>query len=189
MSQRLLRVHQLLPASQANGPGTRAVIWLQGCTLACPACFNPQTHPRQAGRGMTTGRLMSWLASLAGAIDGLTVSGGEPLQQMQPLLDLLQGVHDSLGLPVILFTGYTWQEIQAMPQSPRLARLVDVILAGRYQAENRLASGLLGSANKTAHFLTGVYTQADLDAVPPAEVLIQPDGEMVLSGINPLIWP
>ena len=138
---------------------------------------------------MTPRQVLSWLASLASTIDGLTISGGEPLQQMQSLLDLLQGVHATMRLPVILFTGFTWQEIQAMPQSPRLTRLVDVILAGRYQAENRLASGLLGSTNKSVHFLTGVYSQVDLDTVPPAEVLIQPDGDMMLSGINPLIWP
>ncbi|HPO59166.1 MAG TPA: hypothetical protein PLV53_10005, partial [Anaerolineaceae bacterium] len=62
----------------------------------------------------------------------------------------------------------------------------DVLLAGRYLQEERVASGLLGSANKTVHLLTPRYTLADLLAVPEAEITIAPDGEIHLSGINPL---
>ncbi|MCU0780030.1 MAG: radical SAM protein [Akkermansiaceae bacterium] len=39
-----LRLHAFLPRSRANGPGWRSVVWVQGCSLGCPGCFNPQTH-------------------------------------------------------------------------------------------------------------------------------------------------
>ena len=42
-----LRLHAFLPRSRANGPGWRSVVWVQGCSLGCPGCFNPQTHDRE----------------------------------------------------------------------------------------------------------------------------------------------
>jgi pyruvate-formate lyase-activating enzyme len=43
-----LRLHQFLPSSHTNGPGLRAVLWVQGCSLGCPRCFNPATHSARA---------------------------------------------------------------------------------------------------------------------------------------------
>jgi anaerobic ribonucleoside-triphosphate reductase activating protein len=63
-----------------------------------------------------------------------------------------------------------------------------VLLAGRYDERLRLARGLMGSANKTAHFLTDRYGPKDLAAVPEAEVVITPSGEVVTTGIDPLEW-
>jgi anaerobic ribonucleoside-triphosphate reductase activating protein len=44
-----LQVHSFLESSSVNGPGQRAVIWLQGCSIGCPQCWNPTTHLRSAG--------------------------------------------------------------------------------------------------------------------------------------------
>ena len=65
---------------------------------------------------------------------------------------------------------------------------VDVLIAGRYERRYHLGAGLLGSSNKKIHFLTPRYSARDLAAVPDAEVLIQPNGEVFLSGISPLDW-
>jgi len=46
LSKMTLRLHAFLPRSRANGPGWRSVVWVQGCSLGCPGCFNPQTHDR-----------------------------------------------------------------------------------------------------------------------------------------------
>ena len=37
-------LHAFVPASRANGPGLRAVIYFQGCSLQCAGCWNPDTH-------------------------------------------------------------------------------------------------------------------------------------------------
>lgn len=178
----------MMAYSQVNGPGKRAVIWLQGCTLACPGCFNPETHGAGGCKEYPVEQLMDWLATLAGSIDGLSISGGEPLQQLGPLVNLLKPVKQTLGLPVLLFTGYTWLEVQKMPAAPSLIDCVDVVIAGRYLAEQRQANHLIGSSNKTVHFITNTYTLDDLNSIPPAEVVIDPSGAVVLSGIDPLIW-
>lgn len=188
MSDTALRVHQIIPASRVNGPGLRLVIWVQGCTLACPGCFNPQTHPAVGGILFTPADLMTQIRTQK-SIEGITLSGGEPLQQMPALLALLQPLRRDLPhLSTLLFTGYSWNEIQRMPRAADLLACLDVVIAGRFQEKQRLAAGLIGSANKTVHFLTGRHSPADLEAVPPAEIIIDPAGRISLSGIDPLNW-
>lgn len=203
-----LFIHSFVPRSQANGPGVRAVVWVQGCTLACRGCFNADTHPA-AGQQRPVAELLAEIARLkdAGAIEGITISGGEPLQQPEPVAELAAGAH-ALGLSVVLFTGYTIGEVTGMAgaassdDSPgvRAAReslteaqrraveslfdSVDVLLAGRYNPDKRIASGLRGSSNKRAIFLSDRYTLADIEQTPPAEIIIG-RGRIVRTGIEP----
>jgi len=186
--ENVLRLHHFLPVSQVNGPGRRAVLWVQGCTLGCPGCFNPETHTGQQGETVTVDTLLERICGLEGRIDGITISGGEPLQQRRGLESLLSRVRVETGLSVVLFSGYTWEEIQGMPRADELLALVDVLLAGRYDQRQRVADGLLGSANKTIHLLSPRYSLADLEAVPQAEVIVGTDGELIFSGIDPLQW-
>ncbi len=185
MSDQVLRVHAFLEASYANGPGRRAVLWLQGCTLACPGCFNPLTHTNKGGEIISTEDLFNRIVGIPN-IEGLTVSGGEPLQQLYPLLSLLERLRRETALSTILFTGYDQEEILRMPLAKRLTACIDVLIAGRYEASRRLAQGLLGSANKRIYFFTDRYHQQDFLSVPPAEIILSPDGKMILSGIDPL---
>jgi anaerobic ribonucleoside-triphosphate reductase activating protein len=183
-----LRLHQFLPATRANGPGVRAALWVQGCSLGCPGCFNPETHGFASGEVVGVGELFARIAALGDAIEGITVSGGEPLQQREALAALLGRVKGETGLSVLVFTGFTWEEVQRFPEAGALLASIDVLLAGRYDERLRLARGLMGSANKTAHFLTDRYGPKDLAAVPEAEVVITPSGEVVTTGIDPLEW-
>lgn len=75
-----------------------------------------------------------------------------------------------------------------MPLSSQVLKHVDILMAGRFIQEQRAASRLLGSANKTVHFLTNRYTPVDIAELPEAEIIIQPDGSMHFSGIDPLKW-
>src|SRR5262245_10990749 len=99
-----LRLHAFIPFSRANGPGTRAVIWSQGCTLNCPGCFNPETHSFKGGEEVSVDDLFRRLASIGERIEGITISGGEPLQQLHPLLAFLRRVRGETNLSVLLFT-------------------------------------------------------------------------------------
>lgn len=211
-----LRIHHFLPSSRANGPGWRAVIWVQGCSLACPGCFNRQTHSFEQGAIVKTEKLFDEILSLRNSVEGITISGGEPLQQRRAVTELLRLVKEETSLSTILFTGYTWKEIQGFnqgkidddpPSSPRVAGskvvspkeaaalsiqprrfldYVDVLIAGRYEQQRRLAFGLRGSVNKTVHFLTARYNPQDLEDVPPSEVIVAADGDLMVSGIEPV---
>lgn len=188
MDDAVLRVHQFLPRSRANGPGVRAVLWVQGCSLGCSGCFNPDTHTFAGGERVPVNDLFQRLIAPSASIEGLTISGGEPLQQRRPLLALLRRVRWETPLSVVLFTGYTWEEVQRMPEAEVLLSCVDMLIAGRYDASQRLARDLRGSANKTVHLLTNRYTMADVQVVPLAEVIITEAGEVVMSGIDPVHW-
>ena len=176
-----LRLHAFLPRSRANGPGWRSVVWVQGCSLGCPGCFNPQTHSREEV-GETMGVAVVMERILAAGTEGLTVSGGEPLQQANAVVALLEEAR-AAGLSTLLFTGLTWEEVQRLPLAPRILHCVDVMGAGRYEAERRVAHGLLGSANQTVHLLSPRHTLEEIAATPEAEAVILPDGQVVLSGI------
>lgn len=185
---RRLKIHHILNASRSNGPGQRAVVWTQGCTLGCPGCFNPETHDFISGEGKPVEDIARDLINLAYGIEGITISGGEPFQQAHALADLLDIIRRSSSLSIIVFTGYTLDELRGIPGAPAALSSIDVLIAGRFEVKNRLAAGLVGSANKTLHFLTPRYSAVDLGSIPEAEVFIQPDGDVVLTGIRPLTW-
>jgi anaerobic ribonucleoside-triphosphate reductase activating protein len=182
----LLRLHQFLPFSRANGPGARAVIWVQGCSLGCPGCFNPDTHSFANGELVPVDDLFQKIADLKDSIEGITISGGEPLQQCEPLALLLERIRGETSLSVLIFTGYTWEELLKRPGAERILSCTDVLIAGRYVQEQRIARGMRGSNNKTIHLLTNRYTMADLEAVPTTEIIITEKGDVILSGINPV---
>ena len=181
-----IRLHHFLPTSRANGPGLRAVAWFQGCTLGCPGCFNHQTHSRRGGYWISVDQLFSQISALQNQVQGVTISGGEPLQQMRPLLKLLSRLRDETVLSILLFSGYTWTEIERMPMGKHVLDLLDVLVAGRYLQDQPRGRGLLGSKNQQIYFLSQRYSAKDVQATPPAEVILTPGGEILLSGIQPL---
>lgn len=181
-----LRVHQFIPESQANGPGRRAVIWTQGCSLGCPGCFNPETHDFAAGQPISIDQLIDRLVTLGDRIEGVTLSGGEPFQQPDALLALLRRLRRETTLSCLIFTGFALDELHRLPLGPACLEHVDVLIAGRYdRAQTQHAGPLLGSANQQAHLLSSRYTLADLAPVPTCEVIITPDGDVRFTGIAP----
>jgi anaerobic ribonucleoside-triphosphate reductase activating protein len=158
---------------------------MQGCTLGCAGCFNPATHAGgSAGVEGDVDELAAQLAGTAG-IDGLSLSGGEPLQQAEASAALLAAAR-ALGLSTLVFSGYTIDEIRALPGGPAVLAQLDVLIDGRYVAGERLATGLRGSANQRIHLLTERYTLAEVEATPVAEIRIGRAGDVVLTGVNPL---
>lgn len=184
-SRRALCLHDKLPASYANGPGRRAVIWVQGCSIGCPGCFNPKTHPTDRGEWVNIDDLAGWILHLSDSIEGITLSGGEPLDQLPAVLELLEGVKSRASLTVLLFTGYAWADVLRMPRADDLMGCLDVVLAGPYDQSQSLTDGFQGSSNQTLHFLTDRYGPDDLSKVPPGEAIISADGQVVLSGVHP----
>jgi anaerobic ribonucleoside-triphosphate reductase activating protein len=179
----VIRVHAIEPRSRANGPGVRCVVWLQGCTLGCAGCFNPATH----GFGGREMEIAEVAEQMRGAT-GLSLSGGEPLQQAAACVELLDAAR-GLGLSTLAFSGYVIDEIRERPHGPEVLARLDVLIDGRYVAGERLATGLRGSANQRIHLLTECYTLADVEATPVAEIRISPTGELVLTGVDPLKLP
>jgi anaerobic ribonucleoside-triphosphate reductase activating protein len=177
------RVHATESRSRANGPGVRFVVWMQGCSLGCPGCFNPGTHDAAAGTARDVDELLAEIAA-AGA-DGVTLSGGEPFEQPDAALAILAGAR-RLGLSTLAFSGFAIDELRARPLGDALLEHLDVLIDGRYRAGERLGAGLRGSANQRIHLLSARHTLAEVEDTPVAEVRIGPDGTVVLTGVDPV---
>lgn len=188
MQDDIVLLHHFEPASHVNGPGNRAVIWVQGCALKCQGCFNPETHNFHGGESWKVEALAREILALRGRIEGVTISGGEPAHQARALAKLVQMIRQETHLSIIVFSGYDLDELTKIPGSSDLLEKIDLLIAGRYDASRRVARDLAGSDNKTFHFLTDRYTIADIANVPQAEVLLMTGGEVILSGIDPLEW-
>lgn len=181
----LLRLHDIVPLSHVNGPGARFCIWLQGCSLACPGCFNPETHDFDHGKTVSPSELSRQVLSHEN-IEGITISGGEPLQQCDALLEFLKLIKAESRLTILIFSGFEEAEILRMPIFDELKSLCDVLIAGRYVESKKLGRGLLGSSNQEMLFFSSVYGPTDFQDIPETEIVINPDGSYSISGVDPL---
>jgi len=182
----VVRLHAVEPRSRANGPGVRYVIWFQGCNLGCPGCYNPDTHPDGAGTLRPIAEVVNDVEAHAEGIEGVSISGGEPLQQPDALLALVRRLRERTALSILVFSGYRRSEIEKMELGPEILAHIDVLIDGRYIDKQRLASKLRGSRNQSIQLLSGRYSEADVEATPAAEVKITASGEIVFTGVDPL---
>lgn len=151
----------------ALGPGRRAVVWVQGCSLTCPGCLVPETW-RVRGRGgagfemcpeALANELMDWIGPNGERHDGVTLSGGEPSEQAAASAILLQTVH-ARGGNTWLYSGYRIEELvsRVEPAIDDLLASADVLVDGRFVRERAGAFLWRGSDNQRILYLT--------DAVP-----------------------
>lgn len=163
------------PCSAANGPGDRAVIWVQGCHRRCPGCFNPDFQPFTGGEQGAIADLADEILAIDG-IEGITLSGGEPFEQAVPLTRLCSLLRPS-GLTVLTFTGYTLTVLCHKPARHDwrgLLAMTDLLVAGPYLQHMPCSDALRGSSNQRLHFLT--------DRIPPPTVRPARQIEVHLSG-------
>jgi anaerobic ribonucleoside-triphosphate reductase activating protein len=180
-----LNLHAILPSTRANGPGIRMAIWFQGCTLNCPGCFNPGTHLHADRLLVETDIMVQRIAEAQAEIEGVTISGGEPMQQADGLFRLLAGVRRHTRLSILVFSVYMIEAISGMARGVKLLENMDVLIEGPYLRDRHLGVGLRGSANQSIRFLTNRYNAADIVGVPLSEIRIHRDGPIEMTGIAP----
>lgn len=165
----LISVADLLAPSFCNGPGVRAVLYVQGCELRCPGCHNPHTWDKNGGRALTVDALLDWYRSIP-KLRGLTLSGGEPFEQAGPLAALCRAVRE-LGGDVVAFSGFVRSEIESAvrPFARELLAEVDLLIDGPYIASQACDLPLRGSANQAMHFLSGRIDSSEITRLPRSE--------------------
>lgn len=177
-----INVARWLTRSSVNGPGERFVLWVQGCPLHCPGCWNPDTWAFTPQRLMTVADLVARIAE-SQPIDGVTFSGGEPFAQARGLM-VLAGHLRGLGMSLMAFTGYELDELNGSEQRALLG-LLDIVVTGRFIRELK-ADGLLwrGSTNQRVHYLSDRHRAIEASESPTdvAEVVIPDSGRVVVTG-------
>jgi anaerobic ribonucleoside-triphosphate reductase activating protein len=160
-----LRVAQIVPCTEAEGPGRRFALWFQGCPLRCPGCCNPEMLPFTGGQALALADVLEQVRQAANlhAIEGITLLGGEPLAHASGAAALARAVHN-LGLSVMVFSGYTLDEARGLPE-PAVADLLaetDILVDGPYVRElPETRRRWIGSSNQRIHFLTDRYHADD----------------------------
>ncbi len=115
-----IRIHALIPTTDVNGPGKRFGIWLQGCSRKCPDCYNPDAQDAAGGYEMSIEYLYHKIISTQG-IEGVSFSGGEPLEQAEALIELMTKIKENTSLTIIIFTAFTMPQLKEYPSLLRLA--------------------------------------------------------------------
>lgn len=142
-----LRIAGVVTDSIVDGPGVRYTIFAQGCAHACPGCHNPQTHDYKAGMLVDINEIVSDIEANK-YIKGITLSGGEPLDQPDAIAELVD-ILKSKGYHVLVFSGYTYEQIQSRPKLNNILQKIDVLIDGKFDINLRsLQLNFRGSSNQ-----------------------------------------
>ena len=140
-----IRIAGIEPESIVDGEGLRYAIFLQGCNRHCKGCHNPTTHALKGGKLVDTSEIIVDFKRNH-LLDGITLTGGEPLLQIDAATDLAKAAQD-WGLNVWCYTGYKLEEIPE--EANKLLKYVDVLVDGAYIEELRnLELEFRGSENQ-----------------------------------------
>ena len=198
-------LHALIPASRANGPGLRAVVFFQGCSIGCVRCWNPKSH-RFRGTEITVDAVTQEVlrARALHTLEGVTFSGGEPMQQADSLLGLMHNLRDQAPeLSFGMFSGYAeheldqgqyriwgggtseqhrkhlWQEIRVC---------LDFAILGRFNQDQPSSLPLRTSRNQVLRLFTDRYNPSDFSE-QFTEVSIGEGGRAEVTGFPTLGLP
>lgn len=192
-------IHGKIDSSSVNGPGNRAVLWFQGCGLACKGCWNPETHAFNLKNDISIGEIQDWVLGLKD-VEGITFSGGEPMQQAPYLYVLVKYIREKRpDLTIGMFTGYSKKELEngtfkwksafdaewqrgTKQLWVEIKSCLDFAVTGRYvESMASHSEPLRGSLNQEVLFLTDKYRQDDLPE-QAAEITIGEDGLIQITG-------
>ena len=131
-----IHINDTVNDSIVDGVGLRFTIFVQGCPFRCAGCHNPQTHPFEGGRWVEVADLITE-AKKNPLLDGITISGGEPLSQSRRVAELARMAKEN-GLSVWLYTGHVWERVITNPiLKEELLPYVDVLVDGQFEEDRQ----------------------------------------------------
>lgn len=152
----MINIHhyEIVENEHLYGPGKRLLIFTQGCSIRCKGCVNKHLWEFETGINVTTEKLVQLCCEQD--VDGVTLHGGEPLDQAEGVLSLIKALKSN-GKTVVLFTGYTYKELTQGKQRA-VWRCADIVVAGRYEeAKRNLYLQFRGSTNQRVYSHKGKY--------------------------------
>lgn len=156
-----LNIAHIVPLTEAEGPGKRFVIWVQGCLKRCKGCCNSdllQIEPKQLWRSSDIIQQLE-ISHRHNLLEGITLLGGEPFLQAEGLADIAIAAQ-KMGLSVMIFSGYQREELteQKFTGAEKLLSATDVLIDGEYERDKQEKQrNWVGSTNQRFHYLTNFY--------------------------------
>lgn len=189
----VLRVFRKESPVNVLGPYSRAVIWVQGCTLACPNCIVPESWRRDGGDAVPVETLAQWVNAQP-SIEGITISGGEPMLQAGALCQLIDQARAKRNIGVMCFTGCTHEALvsNGTDDQIELLKRIDLLIDGAYIEERHKSLLWRGSDNQRllqlsdryASYISAIHKDKG-DVSVGIEVVIDADGGIGYAGVPP----
>lgn len=182
-----LNIMGYVDESEVNGPGKRAVVWLQGCQRECDGCFNPESWSFEINQLISVEHLVEKILNNP-KNTGVTFSGGEPFWQAPALTEVAKKVK-AAGLNVMSFTGFTLERLQSeyVPASSQeLLAQLDILIDGAFVKSLAIndPNSLVSSSNQKVYvFNPNIQDQLDW-ASDQIEIHIQKDGSRIITGFR-----
>jgi anaerobic ribonucleoside-triphosphate reductase activating protein len=180
-----LNIMGYVDESEVNGPGCRAVIWVQGCLRECPGCFNTGSWSFEINQLVSVDSLAEKILSNP-RNQGVTFSGGEPFWQAAALASLARKVK-AAGLNVMSFSGFTLEQLQsayAPAGAQELLNQLDILIDGPYVESLAINSpdSPVSSSNQRVHVFNPVLKDDISWASDQIEIHIFKDGSRLVTG-------
>ncbi|MFM7364455.1 MAG: 4Fe-4S single cluster domain-containing protein [Cuspidothrix sp.] len=185
-----LNIMGYVDQSEVNGPGCRAVVWVQGCNRECPGCFNPHSWAFEINELVAIDTLAESILKNPHNT-GVTFSGGEPFWQA-PALTILAKKLKAAGLNVMSFTGFTLEQLQAdsaPPAAKELLAELDILIDGPFVKSLAINSpdSPVSSSNQKVNIFNPEFADKITWASDQIEVHILKDGNRIVTGYQGLL--
>ena len=142
-----LRIAGIVNDSIVDGEGIRLTVFVQGCSHRCKGCHNPETWDYNGGHDIDISEIIKEYKENP-LLQGITFSGGEPFDKVEPLSLIADNVHKLDG-DVWCYTGYTLEQLRKDTSKHKLLSRVDVLVDGPFiEAERDLSLNFRGSRNQ-----------------------------------------
>ena len=156
-----LNLAKIIDVTQAEGPGLRTAIWVQGCLKRCVGCCNGQFLKIQPADVCDSQMIIEQIAhnQQQYGIEGVTLLGGEPFLQAEGLADVAQACR-KMSLSVMVFSGYQLEELDdsRFKGASQLLEATDILVDGAYQqALTENVRNWVGSTNQRFHYFTNLF--------------------------------
>ncbi len=182
-----LNIMGYVDGSEVNGPGSRAVVWLQGCIRECSGCFNSSSWSFDINQLISVEQLAQKIISNP-QNQGVTFSGGEPFWQAPALTELAKKVK-AAGLNLMSFTGFTLEKLQA-PYAPaksqELLAQLDILIDGPFVESLAINApdSLVSSRNQRVHIFNPALQNQMTWASDQTEIHVLQDGSRIITGFR-----
>lgn len=147
-----MNYQKLITMDVLNGTGFRTVLFVSGCNHKCDGCYNKDTWNPRNGEPFTDDAMNTLMSMLSDPlIDGLTLTGGDPLYKdnLVTVLNIVTTVKTKFPNKTIwLWSGFTYDDALQDPIKKEILSFVDVFVDGRYEKNNKTKKPFRGSDNQ-----------------------------------------
>ncbi len=153
----MIKIAAISKESIVDGEGMRMTVFLQGCKHNCIGCHNPETHDFNGGEYIDAEEILN---NYDNRLDGITLSGGDPLYQAKEIIGLVKEI-ERRNINLWIYTGFSIEEILGYVNGDiksnseinddmiEVLKHTDVLVDGRFVEQLRtLDKKFVGSSNQ-----------------------------------------